>query len=309
MYGQMNNIKTHIARLAFQVDRRILSLEEETYLRLDLLAHERAFAIAPAQRISMPKIQLPQANLAWFKEYAFMAILLFSLMFYLSNMPSYGKISMANISAAQDSRIDNMEIVTGRFIANDAWTGEKVGNFTVAIPTLEAKDQLVLRPDDGILGVTPVPSSIEDRISIPSLEINAPLIAPELGLEALKSEDWNELEEEIRSSLLQGVVHYPGTANPGKKGNFFVTGHSSNVFWETSVWNTIFALLPQIEIGNEIVVTKDQREYTYIVTEIKEVSPKDVAVLSQGDEHEMTIMTCTPVGTTLNRLVVTAILQ
>lgn len=300
----MDPIKNHIARLAFQVDRRILSLEEETYLRLDLGAHERALVFVPTQKNS-----IPQLDLGWWKEYAFMATLIFSMMFFVSNIPSYGKINMANLSAVGDLRIENLVVLEGNYLTEDLWTGEKVGNFTIPVDTLEAKEQLTIRPDDGILSVAPIPSSIEDRIAIPSLDINAPLIAPSLGLEAIESEDWNVLEDEIRDSLLQGVVHYPGTANPGKKGNFFVTGHSSNVFWESSAWNTIFALLPQIEIGTEIIVTKDQRNYVYVVTEKKEVSPKEVSVLQQGGDYKMTLMTCTPVGTTLNRLVVTAELK
>ena len=85
----------------------------------------------------------------------------------------------------------------------------------------------------------------DDRISIPSLNIDVPLVKPQLGLDSLKSQDWNALEEQIRSSLQKGVVYYPGTAEPGTRGNFFVTGHSSNFFWEFSKYNTVFALLPK----------------------------------------------------------------
>jgi|GEM_PF-2411079 len=301
----MNPIKTQIAQLAFQADRRILSLEEESHIRLDLSAHERAaFFVTPRAVSKSMTLNLP--NLSWFKDYAFLSVMLFTLMFLISNLPSYAKLSMASITEANTAYLDGMNIEEGILLSEDLWTGDKIGT---TVPLLTAKDETVLRPDDGILPLAPTPSSIEDRISIPSLDVNSPLIAPELGLEALQDKDWNELEETIRDSLLSGVVHYPGTANPGKKGNFFVTGHSSNVFWEQSSFNTVFARLPQIEIGSEIIVTQDQVEYTYIVTETKEVSPKDVSVLSQGDGYQMTLMTCTPVGTTINRLVVTAELK
>ncbi|MFT7184136.1 MAG: LPXTG-site transpeptidase (sortase) family protein [Oceanicoccus sp.] len=299
-----------ISKLAFQVDRRILSLEEEAHFRLDLLAHERAAILVPAD--SRKKLNLNpnlNINLNWFKNYAIMALLIFSLMFMVSNLPSYLKLGQASLASIESSQIESVEVEMGVYIAKDAWTGSKVGNFAPSVETLTAKEQLEIRPDDGILAIAPIPSSLEDRISIPSLNINAPLVEPSLGLEAIESEDWNELEDQIRESLLQGVVHYPGTANPGKKGNFFVTGHSSNVFWENSMWNTVFAMLPQIEVGTEIIVTKDQEEFVYVVTEKKEVSPKEVAILKQGDGYQMTLMTCTPVGTTLNRLVVTAELK
>ena len=53
----------------------------------------------------------------------------------------------------------------------------------------------------------------DDRISIPSLNIDVPLVKPQLGLDSLKSQDWNALEEQIRSSLQKGVVYYQERQN------------------------------------------------------------------------------------------------
>lgn len=299
----MNPLRSQFAQLAYQVDRRILDSDEEDYFRLDLSAHECGILPALPQTATQSFV-VPKLH--WLKDYSFMALALFAVMFMVSNLPAYAKLSMANLSEAQNLHLQSMEVTRGVLLAEDHWTGEKTG---AVLPSLQAKELAMIRPDDGILPIAPVPSSMEDRISIPSIEVNAPLVEPNLGLKAVESKDWNELEDQIRSSLLQGVVHYPGTADPGKKGNFFVTGHSSNVFWEQSAFNTVFARLPKIEVGSEIIVTKDQREYVYVVTEKKEVSPKDVSVLTQGGDTKMTLMTCTPVGTTLNRLVVTAVLK
>lgn len=303
----MNSIQKQIQNLAFMADRRILHLEDEEHVRLDLLAHESTSHFSQPQAVSIALPRVP--DLTWFKDYAFMATMLFSVMILISNIPANYKIGMANITDAQAVLVSELDVLEGALLTEDAWTGEKVGVMAPVIETLEAKEDSVLVPNDGILNALVAPSSHEDRISIPSLGLNAPLVMPELGRSALDSEDWNELEDQIRTSLLDGVVHYPGTAEPGKKGNFFVTGHSSNVFWEHSTYNSVFALLPKIEVGTEITVTKDQHEYTYVVTEKQEVSPKDVSVLIQGDDYKMTLMTCTPVGTTLNRLVVTAELK
>jgi len=136
--------------------------------------------------------------------------------------------------------------------------------------------------------------------------VNAPIIEPKLGLEALKASDFTSLENEIHDALSQGVVHYPGTAEPGQKGNAFLTGHSSNVFWEFSPYNTVFALLPKIKVGDDIFVTHNSTEYHYRVIDTKEVQPTDVSALQQGDDYKLTLVTCTPVGTAYRRLVVTA---
>ena len=55
-------------------------------------------------------------------------------------------------------------------------------------------------------------------------------------------------------------------------------------------------------MGDNIFITENQKRYHYKVEEIKEVSPKEVSVLEQGDGKILTLMTCTPVGTRLKRL-------
>ncbi len=298
----MKPLKSSFAKLAFQVDRRVLFLEEESYYRFDLSAHEKLGILACEQNRAKKNLK---SNIIWTKNYAFIATLFFSVMFMLSNAPTYAKMGYANLMQVQNKFLSSIEAEEA-YLIQGTWMGDKIGDFA---PLLESKEDAILMPNDGIISALPTPSSIENRISIPSLDVNAPMIDPSLGLDALQAQDWNELEDQIRESLLQGVVHYPGTADPGKKGNFFLTGHSSNVFWEQSDYNTVFARLPKIEIGAEIVVTKNQREYTYVVTDKKEVSPKNVSVLAQGNDYEMTLMTCTPVGTTLRRLIVTAKLK
>jgi len=213
---------------------------------------------------------------------------------------------MANVQEAQVARIAAIPVETGNYVTSDPWGGEKDYQHVYIEQPLEAKEVVEPAPEDGILPLNLAVTTYEDRIRIPAIDVNAPIQVPELGVESLKEQDWNALEDKIRDSLLQGVVHYPGTANPGQKGNVFITGHSSNVFWEPSAYNTIFALLPRLQEGNDIYITHNQQEYHYRVTSKKEVSPKDVSVLNQGNGYTMTLMTCTPVGTNLKRLVVIA---
>ena len=62
----------------------------------------------------------------------------------------------------------------------------------------------------------------------------------------------------------------------------------------------------QVEVGDEIIVYKDQKEYKYIVYDKFVVHPDQVDVLTQNGEDKLTLITCTPVGTALNRLIVVA---
>ena len=145
----------------------------------------------------------------------------------------------------------------------------------------------------------------DNRLVIPKLGRSVPII--EMSSEHIEGENWSELEKQIQSGLQNGVVHYPGTASPGQVGNVFITGHSSYYPWDPGQFKDVFAVLGQLEVGDEYYVYYDQKKYAYKVTEKFEVTPDNVNVLQQPhDKKVSTLMTCTPVGTTLRRLIIRA---
>jgi len=135
-------------------------------------------------------------------------------------------------------------------------------------------------------------TSTESTLIIPRISVNAPVI-------------WDVEESNILDQLKSGVVHYKGTALPGESGNVFIVGHSSNYFWVKSDYNNIFSLLDKLSVGDRIEIKKDGKSYFYDVFGKKEVSPQDVEVLKSPNQI-LTLMTCWPVGTSLNRLIVQA---
>lgn len=145
----------------------------------------------------------------------------------------------------------------------------------------------------------------DKHLIVPRLGINVPIAIP--PQEALIAENWAQLEKDIQDALEEGVVHYPGTARPGQAGNFFITGHSSYYPWAPGKYKTIFARLPQLTVGDEYWVYYNGDRHRYIIQEKKEVRPSDVSILDQPlDRRIGTLMTCTPVGTTLKRFVLMA---
>lgn len=135
-----------------------------------------------------------------------------------------------------------------------------------------------------------------NMIYIHSLGIGAPLVyIEELG------------EPVFQAALAKGVVHYPGTAAIGRPGNAFFFGHSSDFPTKPGNYKTVFALLPQIKIGDEVVLTDDKGVvYRYVVEQTHVVGPKDVDWLQQGDGSQslLTLQTSYPVGTALKRFLV-----
>ncbi|MFA6131398.1 MAG: sortase [Patescibacteria group bacterium] len=135
-------------------------------------------------------------------------------------------------------------------------------------------------------------------VLVPSLDIAAPVIYV------------TEKSEDVYQEALQnGVVHYPTSASPGEPGNVYIFGHSSDFLMFPGNYKTIFATLPHIEIGADIIISDGTGiVYTYRVIETKIVNPKDLSVLDQGDGTTslLTLQTSYPLGTALKRFVVIA---
>ncbi|OGE62540.1 hypothetical protein A3J19_05190 [Candidatus Daviesbacteria bacterium RIFCSPLOWO2_02_FULL_41_8] len=107
------------------------------------------------------------------------------------------------------------------------------------------------------------------------------------------------------NDLSKGLVHLPGSALPGEKGNIFISGHSSlNRF--TPGQRAIFVKLTDLKKEDEILVKAGGVNFKYRVTEIKVVAPDNLSVIPAPDEtgRYISLMTCVPPGFTYKRLVV-----
>lgn len=110
----------------------------------------------------------------------------------------------------------------------------------------------------------------------------------------------------VDAGLQKGVIQLKGTAHPGEIGNVFITGHSSNYFWEKGAFSSIFALLNNLTKDDNIVINYKNSLYFYRVRSKTIVLPTDLSPLDQTSASELTLMTCYPVGTNLKRLIVKA---
>lgn len=135
---------------------------------------------------------------------------------------------------------------------------------------------------------------------IETLNIKAPIVYVE-----------ENKEEVFQTALQTGVVHFPGTANPGEFGNVYILGHSSDYAWTKGEFKTVFASLPEIQKGVEITISDSEgNPFTYIVTGTKIVSPDELSVLDQDlKKKTLTLQTSYPLGTALKRFIVTAELK
>jgi sortase A len=141
--------------------------------------------------------------------------------------------------------------------------------------------------------------SAEPKLIIPKININVPVIY-DVGYD----------HDSQMAAMQKGVAHFaiPGAdSKPGQVGNTVFSGHSSNDLFDPGDYKFIFAQLDKLQQGDTIYVNYNSIRYTYTVTKKEVVKPTQVDKLTYAtDKPVLTLITCTPLGTSTNRLLVTA---
>lgn len=174
----------------------------------------------------------------------------------------------------------NSQHITSRL---QAWTYSPEPSERIQLKDKETEQQ---QPDP----------SAPSTIIINGIKVVAPVI---YGLQTTD-------ESVFQKALENGVAHYPNTALPGQSGNVVIFGHSSGQVWAPGNYKSIFALLEKLQTGDKIFLDYQGIRYTYEVVTLKVVTPTDISVLQPTPDPTLTLITCTPVGTNTNRLIVTA---
>lgn len=144
-------------------------------------------------------------------------------------------------------------------------------------------------------------------VSIPSIGVRAPVLIPSMRYWSAKK--WDVLEKQMQVGLSNGTVVYPHSARPGATGTIFVSGHSSppDERAMNSAFGSVFARVPEVAIGETITIGLPGDPVKYRVTDKKVVLPNHTSMLEQQDDDSvLKLITCYPVGTTKQRMIVTA---
>lgn len=114
-------------------------------------------------------------------------------------------------------------------------------------------------------------------------------------------------EKAYVKALGGGVAHAKSTVYPGQKGNIYLFSHSADAPWNIVRYNAIFYLLGKLDKGDRIIMFYQGRRYDYIVFDKVIAAPDDVSYLTRTyDESVLSLQTCDPPGTLVNRLIVRA---
>lgn len=146
------------------------------------------------------------------------------------------------------------------------------------------------------IGIVPVNKSFS--IVIEKIGVNAPIVAN------VSTTD----ENAYRDALKNGIAHaissdYPTTA----PSNVYLFAHASLNFWSLGKYAAVFNLLRKLNYKDPIHIFYDNQDFVYEVVNKEVVKGWDTNPIKRAViEPLLTLQTCDPPGTTLNRYVVTA---
>ena len=146
-------------------------------------------------------------------------------------------------------------------------------------------------------------------IRLQPIDENFGIVIEKLGVNApIKKDIPVTNEKSYNQALKEGVAHASVSDYPSEEpGNVYLFAHSALNFWDLGKYAKVFNLLRKLEIGDTIHIFYEGKDYTYEVMAKEVYKGWNTYPLTRTTiEPLLTLQTCDPPGTTLNRLVVTA---
>ena len=131
---------------------------------------------------------------------------------------------------------------------------------------------------------------------------------PKLGIQESVIENVDTQNKSgYMSALTQGIALAVGSSVPGSLGTQYYFAHSSGLpFWGGRA--VTFATLNKLVSGDEVMIYKEGKKYTYVVNNKHIVNPDDVSwLIGASTDEKVILQTCWPLGTNWKRLLVVAV--
>lgn len=128
---------------------------------------------------------------------------------------------------------------------------------------------------------TPGPEQAR-RVQIPAIDVDSSIY---------QGQEWDQLKK--------GVGQFVGSPPPGRPGNLVLAGHND-------IYGEIFRHLDRLAPGDEIIVSSERQQYTYVVRETVIVEPTDIWVMEPTEHASVTLISCYPYLVDNKRIIVFA---
>jgi sortase A len=109
------------------------------------------------------------------------------------------------------------------------------------------------------------------------------------------------VDGEDANAMDRGFWYYPLSVPPGKRGNTVIIGHR---FLHIPPRKDTFFNLDKVKVGDKIILEQDENIYTYTVVRIALTEKNNTAILEDTNDYRITLITCTPLWTSDERLVI-----
>lgn len=241
-----------------------------------------------------------KSSFSFLTKYILTSLGIFLLLMVSTNYKAY--VNIANSYINKDEMSRNNESLLNSVKATNITNVEKKETTKKDDDNLNnsLKSFVNLKEEKPSLDIDITP--YENRIIIPKIGKNIPLVDVKNRTISWQSELHNIFMQELE----KWVVRYPGSVRPWEIGNSFIFWHSSNFPWIKWDYNDVFSLLNNVSYNDEIVIYYNQKKYIYTIKQRNIINPWNVSIFKWNKtKAQVMIMTCRPIWTTINRLVLT----
>jgi len=173
--------------------------------------------------------------------------------------------------------------------------------------------QLSLQNEPGSVPDSVFARLLEDKtINLKPVNKDFSIVIEKLGVNAPIKADVTVTDTKAYNvALKEGVAHASTSDYPSQEpGNVYLFAHSAIDFWNLGKYAKVFNLVRKLEAGDVIHIFYEGDDYVYEVVNKEMYKGWNTYPLTRATlEPVLTLQTCDPPGTTLNRLVVTAVLK
>ncbi len=243
-----------------------------------------------------------KTSLVFFSKYLLTSFSIFIMLMVTTNYKAYINIANSYLKKDEMVAINNSLInsVKATNITNVQEKKIKKEKKDDTILNNSLKTFVNIKEEKPSLNIDITP--YENRIVIPKIGKNIPLV----DIKNRTVSGQSELNNIFMSELEKWVVRYPWSVKPWELWNSFIFWHSSNFPWVNWEFNDVFSTLNNVVYWDEIIVYYNQKKYIYTIRQKNVISPWNISIFKWNKtKAQVMIMTCWPIWTTLNRLVLT----
>jgi sortase A len=259
-----------------------ISIDElEKLIAARRVARARGEVVGPSKAAKRGRFLRRWGNrLLTFIEVAVVLVLVYSVVDWIRTRETINQVSVANLTRALPTPSTVPAIALNYLPGGHTPPTSPGGAMPVEASIPEHLRPLVEASTPASLPTVEPQPEQPVRIMIHSIGVNAPIV---------QGDDWE--------SLKLGVGHHIGSANPGEHSNIVLSAHND-------IFGEIFRKLPDVQLGDEIIIETAKNSYRYEVKAKRIIEPTQIEVMDPTRKPVVTLISCYPYLVDTQRIVV-----